>query len=390
MQSDRVHIFGSIWPAQQVVVLYAGFIYTGVVTVLLGVILPRVAAMHHLSDSQSGALLMTQFASSASGALFVRHRYGRTLRGGYLLMSIAAVGVMAGPAWLAVPMIAAFGLGLGMAMTSTSLLVGRICPDSRGAAMSILNFCWSLGATISPIFLGHVPPHFSVPSLCVPIAVVSAAFAFVLLGISRSADPDASGRAGRKIGSHWKTIALFAAIAFLYVGTETAVGGWMTTYAARAVFWNFSRSSLAATCFWGALLVGRGICPLALKVLSEQRLHLLAIAGSLTGIVLLVEAHNALLLLAGAGCAGLMLGPVFPLTISLFLSRAGDSRNSGWVFAVAGFGGAMLPWITGVVSSDFHSLRSGLLVILLVSLIMLFLALQISDRAGEQLESAPA
>lgn len=355
--------------------LYAGFLYTGAMTVLLGLMLPRVAALHHLKDSQSGALLMTQFATSACGALLVRRRFEKTLVRGYALMAAGAVLLMLVPQILAVAAIGIFGLGLGMAMTSTSMLMGRVFSDSRGIALAILNFCWSIGATVCPVIVARLPGRFSQSQLCVPVALLGATFAVIVWRVSvRGPLRDPVGLAGGR-ESRLPVIVLFAAIAFLYVGAESTIGGWMSTYAARAVSWDFAKSNLAAACFWAALLAGRGLAPLILLKVSEGRVYLLSIGGVGLGILLLVEAHSPLMLIAGACCAGLMLAPIFPLTISLFLERAAESTNAGWVFAVAGFGGAVLPWVTGVVSTITHSLRTGLLVSLAAAVGMLLLSL---------------
>jgi fucose permease len=357
---------------------------------MLGVLLPGIAAQHHLSDSQSGILLTTQFTASACGALFVRRRFAHTLVRGYLLMAAGAA-VLAGASPVeALPAIALFSLGLGMAMTSSSLLVGRMFCRSRGSAMSILNFSWSIGATLCPIILARLGTRFSLRELCVSIALLSAAIGLTLfpaLSVSDSQPaPVTPVAAGER---HWVPILLFSALAFLYVGTESTLGGWMTTYAARTLHWSVTGNNLAAACFWAAILVGRGITPLILKFAGEMRLHRWAIAGALAGILLLLEAHGPLTLLTGACCTGLMLGPIFPLTVSLFIDRAGDSSNVGWVFAIAGFGAAAFPWAAGTVSSAAHSLRVGLLVTLVATAVMLLLTLQLSPSRRAQVAAAP-
>lgn len=376
-------------PVRMVFPLYFAFLFTGIATVLLGVVLPRIAVQHQLSDSQSGILLTTQFAASACGALFVRRHFARTLLRGYLLMAAGAACLALAPAPEAIAAIAIFALGLGMAMTSSSLLVGQIFCDSRGSAMSILNFCWSIGATLCPIILARLPGRFSLVDLCFSLAVLSAAFCLLLLPTLSISTSAASVPATVVNPSSWMPILLFAALGFLYVGAEATLGGWMTTYAARILRWNVGGSSVSAACFWGAILVGRGVTPLFLRFLSEQRLHRLAIVGSLVGILILLDAHRPFTLLAGACCAGLMMGPIFPLTVSLFIGRVGKSANMGWVFALAGFGGAAFPWAAGVLSSTAHSLRVGLLVTLIAAAGMLFLTLQISPFRRRQLAASP-
>jgi MFS transporter, FHS family, glucose/mannose:H+ symporter len=367
--------------------LYAGFFYTGAMTVLLGAMLPRIAALHHLRDSQSGALLLSQFAASAAGALLVRRRFGKTLMRGYLLMALGAVALLLMPAAWAAAALVLFGLGLGMAMTSTSMLVTFLFPNARGSALSILNFCWSLGATACPMIVARMPGNYSLVAVCAPVAVLSAALAAVFLRTSWPAVSRENLLPTRLHKSAISIVVIFAAMAFLYVGTEATVGGWMSIYAARVAAWSFARSNLVAACFWAALLIGRGVTPAILLLISESRLHLISVVGASVGILVLALAHDPALLLAGACCTGLMLAPIFPLTISLFISRSEDTRNAGWVFAVGGFGGAVLPWLTGLLSTAAHSLRTGLLVSLAADLGMLpLLLLVISSRPRTRLE----
>ncbi len=71
--------------------LHLGFALTGVGTVLLGCILPRLSAQWHLRDKDAGLLLLVQFATSASGALLVRRNLWKTLACGYGLFGAGAV-----------------------------------------------------------------------------------------------------------------------------------------------------------------------------------------------------------------------------------------------------------------------------------------------------------
>ncbi|ACO32778.1 MULTISPECIES: MFS transporter [Acidobacterium] len=357
-----------------IILLYLGFLVTGALTVLLGVVLPKVAAVWHLTDTQSGTLLMTLFAGSSLGALFVRKHFQRTLTYGYLLVPASGLLWMAAPRLLAVPAIFLYGVGLGMAMTSTSMLVGRLFPQKRGAALSFLNFCWSIGSTLCPLLIARAPNHLSPAALGVAVAVTALPFAALPLlgGLQAKTQPSTPGRG---LDRSFRTLALFAIAGFIYVGIESAVGGWLTTFALRTVAWSYARSSLTAACFWGAVLAGRGLTPLVLEGIREVKLFRLAVLALMAGLGMLVAAHSAWLLLAGTVLTGLALAPIFPLVLSLFMARAGESKHTGWVFMLSGFGGAVMPWMTGVLSTGTHSLRIGLLVPFAASLVLLAMML---------------
>ncbi|HEX4036516.1 MAG TPA: hypothetical protein VHX37_00540 [Acidobacteriaceae bacterium] len=143
--------------------------------------------------------------------------------------------------------------------------------------------------------------------------------------------------------------------------------------------WKFAGGTLAAGCFWGAVLAGRGLTPLVLRRIPEKTVEAAATLAALLGVLLLIAAHGRLMLITAAAWAGLALAPIYPLTISLFIGRAGETRNAGLVFAMAGFGGAVVPWLTGLVSSSAHSLRIGLLVALGAAIAMWMLTLGIPE-----------
>lgn len=364
--------------------LYLGFLATGALTVLLGTVLPRIAADFHLSDSQSGMLLMTLFAGSSSGALFVRRRFTRTLAIGYLLIPVGGVMLTIAPRLLGLPAIAIYGVGLGMAMTSTSMLVGRMYPGRRGASLSFLNFCWSIGSTVCPLVMAKLHGHVTAAELGVAVAVIAGPFAVLPL-LSRFEAPTRLEWQKRTLDTAITTVVLFALAGFLYVGIESAVGNWMTTYGLRVVAWSFTRSSLVTASFWGALLAGRGIAPVILYRVTDAQLFRVSVFSLLAGLLLLVSAHSAWLLWTGAVWTGFSLGPIYPLVLAIFMERAGESKHTGWIFTVSGFGGAVLPWATGLVSSSAHSLRIGLMVavagaFVLVVLILGFGLSSISSR----------
>jgi fucose permease len=76
---------------------------------------------------------------------------------------------------------------------------------------------------------------------------------------------------------------------------------------------------------------------------------------------------------------GAALAPIFPLLLSRFFARARQSSDSRWVLAVCGFGGSVLPWLTGWVSAQSGSLRLGLITIPAALLLMVFMLPLLSD-----------
>ncbi len=355
----------------KIVLLFLGTILIGALTVLIGCLLPSFA---NIKDADAGLLLMVQFAFGATGALLVRRNFLRTERLGFCLVVLGVLLFVVLPRAIVCLPIAVYGLGLGLAMTSISMIVGRLFSHRRGAALILLNFCWSLGSTLTPLLIAGAADRFSLQLLPVLIVVVTTPFIFTSGGDSAALVP-VGDEAERSIKVRVPAaIAYFAFLGFLYVGIESSVGGWMTTYASRLVPWGHTKSNLVTACFWGALLIGRGVTPAALFMVTELRLYFISVAGATAGLVLLVNAHSAPLLIVGASLIGFSLAPIFPLIISFFMAVAGDTPNSGWVFAMPGFGAACLPWLTGVASTYGHSLRIGLAVPIAAAVLMIALS----------------
>jgi fucose permease len=91
------------------------------------------------------------------------------------------------------------------------------------------------------------------------------------------------------------------------------------------------------------------------------QIGLLVACAGMTGLVL---SHGLRGVVASACLAGLGLSYVYPITISL-LSRefgADSSRLGSIMFTLSNIGGGLLPWIVGVSSNHFGSLKAGLAV----------------------------
>jgi len=371
MPIERQESWSTAW-------LKVGFSLTGIGTTLFGCLLPSLSSVWHLDDRRAGILFAAQFTGSALGALLVGKDFFRSVLRGYSLLTTSAALVAFSTGYLRVPMFFAFGLGLGLTMTATSMLIGRTAAGNRGAALSVLNVIWGLGAATSPVIASLWVRRCSPPYL---FLLLSAALMMTLLlpATRRVLLVDASDQAPRPLGlgGDQTRVAMFAVIAFLYVGTEASVSGWMMTYVHRLPLSPNAWPAVATTCFWVGLVSGRALVPGLVRLMSEAQLLTYSLLMAFGSILLLLLSHMALAVIVTAALAGLTLAPIFPLCLARVLALMQDSPESKWVFAVSGLGGAVLPWMTGELSAYRGSLRSGLLVAALALAIMIIL-----ERAG--------
>jgi MFS transporter, FHS family, glucose/mannose:H+ symporter len=360
--------------------LYVGSVLTGAGTTLLGCMLPALIAQWHMNDARAGVLFAAQFSGAALGALLVGHDYFRSLVRGYLLLIGSGLSLALFADYSPVMLFLIFGFGLGLTMTATSLLTGRMFSERRGAVLSLLNAYWGLGAVLCPGLVSLWTRRWAPEKLFFAL-VISAGITFLLLmnarrpgGFTESADLIGSGV------RPWPTrpILNLAFVAFLYVGVETSVSGWMMAYVHRSVTLGSAWPPIAVSSFWIALICGRAVTPAVLRRISETGLLTASVAGALGSVLLLLLNRTPFGMVLSAAASGLALGPIYPLCLAQILTLSNDSPRVKWVFASAGFGGALLPWLTGRLSAFDGSLSAGLIVPLLTLGIMLVLQLRLT------------
>ncbi|MGB3628389.1 MAG: hypothetical protein WBA18_02760, partial [Terracidiphilus sp.] len=153
--------------------------------------------------------------------------------------------------------------------------------------------------------------------------------------------------------------ALLLLLAMTTVGVETSLSGWLTTYSHRAGMRGLAGAALATSIFWlGAMLSRLVFSTRLLAKVGRRQVLRWGIWGVTAAAVAVIAAPQPWLILVAAGAAGMFIGPLYPLSLSYLL----ELSPWGWFFAVGGMGAALFPWITGLVSAHFHSLRYGLVV----------------------------
>jgi MFS transporter, FHS family, glucose/mannose:H+ symporter len=366
--------------------LHVGFAATGIITTVLGPILPLLSAHWSLNDRQAGLLFTAQFFGSLVGALctgFLLPRRGFVfvIRAGYVLMAGGAGLLGLGP-WVA-GLFAMFlmGLGLGFTIPGTNLYVSHLAGKKPAGALSLLNFAWGIGSVVCPFLVIMLEPRGALRGLGGLLAVVL----FLIAGGFGFAAGDAGASderlVPRGVGSGWRDLLgssparSLAAFFFLYVGTEVAVGGWIAAMTKRVYVLPDALWVLTPSAFWGGLLIGRALTPGVLRYLEENRLVYagltLAVLG--TAVVLLSSGRGGIRI--GGGLTGFGLAPIYPVLVS-WLTRAKGldvARSGGLFFACAGIGGAVLPWLVGALSSRTGSLHLALSCTLASSVLMLLL-----------------
>src|ERR1039457_4157138 len=187
------------------------FIPTGILTTLLGPMLPILIARWAMNDTQAGNLFLVQFLASLvgvqlAGVLLTRWGFRPAFLLGLLLMACGVATLYMGSLGLGLASVAAYGLGLGLIIPTNNLLIaeigssssagqsaGQSSGDSSGdssrassrasssaSAVSLLNFFWGVGAVLCSLMVAWTAAHRLLPFFLGAVALF-----LVLLALAR-------------------------------------------------------------------------------------------------------------------------------------------------------------------------------------------------------------
>jgi len=283
-------------------------------------------------------------------------------------MSVGVGLLLAGPKVLGIFCIGAYGGGLGLAVPAANLLVAKVNPNRRSATLNTLNFCWSAGAVACPLLVAGAAKSHQVPLF---LAAVAGFALLVAVGIAvmpssivePSATKNAGGEMKRTIPWRHSALLILATLFFLYVGVENGFGGWVASYA-KSLDLTPALALMTPSFFHAALMLGRWLAPLLLRTVDEIRLVQAGLLVACAGMAGLVLSHGLRGVVLSACLAGLGLSGVYPITISLLSREFGSAppKLGSLMFTLSNIGGGLLPWMVGVSSNHFGTLKAGLAV----------------------------
>jgi fucose permease len=374
--------------------LFAGFVLIGIPTVIIGPILPVFISRWSLDDSQAGFFFTVQFASSLCGvwiatALTHWRGYRPPLVLGYVLTGTGLALLNAPTHAQALIATALFGVGYGTVTPPTNLSAAEAGGERSAGLVSLLNFAWGIGAVACSPFILLALRHRLLSPLLLTVAVIAILLAGSFLAVTFPVDPhrstsESSPAPSIPIPALAITIAV-SALFFIYVGTETSVGGWAAEHTKRLAGHASSLATIAPMFFYGGLTAGRGLAPLALMRVRENRVALAALLTAALGIAIVIATTSQRLAIVGLTIAGIGCASIYPIYISWFSKWYGAAarRLGGIVFSLASLGGSALPWLVGFVSKQSGSLRIGLLIPFFCPILMIGILLLLRRRTAQ-------
>ncbi|KAL5501375.1 hypothetical protein ACEPAH_8635 [Sanghuangporus vaninii] len=281
--------------------------------------------------------------------------------------------------------------GFGIALQNAGAIVFVINLRNSSAKMGVLQACYGLGALTSPLVATKFSamPHWSYHYLTslggsfVNIIVLCLVFRFqhmdaILRKSGQTVHDNRNSPSGNLYSQIFrlKVVHLLAFFSLTYVGTEVTIGGWIVTFVIQQRGGGASSGYLSSG-FFAGLTLGRLVLLWFNRLVGERRVVYLY-----TGCCIVLEItiwfvpsmiQNAI----AVAFVGFLLGPIYPIITNVagrLVPHWLLNGAVGWIGGFGQMGSALLPFITGVISSKYGVSSLQPLIVASLSLMLLLWA----------------
>lgn len=378
-----------------IVLAYAGFVALGLTNSMMGVAWPSIRDTFSQPLDALGIILTAStigYMSGSAGSARVVGRVGvgTTLAASCALMALAMLGTGGAPAWVVLMAMSLLsGLGAGLIDAGLNTYAATYFSPR---AMNWLHACFGVGATVGPaIMTAAVAGGFGwrIGYFVVGVVQVLLTVCFVAtrnswqVPMAASADqPEHGATFGEtlRLPLAWLGIAIFLA----YTGSEITPGTWGFSLLTESRGVDAALAGTWISLYWGSLTLGRIVVGAIANLAAPRTILRASMIAAVAGSVLLWLNAGPWVSFLGLAVLGFALAPQFPMLISAtprFLGPRHAANGVGFEVAAAGFGGAILPSLVGVLAKNISLEVIGPFMVVATTLMLVLF--EILARVGQ-------
>ena len=355
-----------------IVLAYIAFISLGMPDGLFGVAWPSIREDFSLRLDSVGAFFFAittgyMLSSFFSGKIIARLGVGGTLAASCALTASALLGYTLVPSWwLMVALGVAAGLGAGAIDAGLNTYVASHFGEGL---MQWLHASFGFGVTLGPIIMTAGLNFFNSWRLGYQVVgaaqlLLATSFLLTVRMWQNGGVPHAPEQERHLMEYHtpfgetlrqpvvWLNLLLF----FLYTGAEFSFGSW--TYSLLTLSRNVpvAVAGLWAGSYWATFTVGRILAGLLTHRFGTANLLKAGFLVAFGGSLLLWWNPFPQASIIAVSAIGFAIAPIFPGLVSGTSARVGEhhaANTIGMQIAAAGFGGAVVPSVAGVLAQNF-------------------------------------
>lgn len=385
---------------------FLSFFVFGFADNLKGAILPELLESMSLTDTQGGLVQLGAYLGFIVTCFFtgmladlVGNRIVLILAGLFLTIGLAGFSV-ATVFGLLFGFMFLFGIGTGAIEVGGNDLIVELHGDERGRYLNLLGVFHGVGSLLVPLYVaGLLSLGFGWRSIVQSTLVLSIVLLiyFILARTGRKETTNSKERGSEEDGAEssggidWQVLRRqgftpemrwFYLLLGAYVSIELGMAAWLVEYLQRIRGVPETTSQFYLSGLFVAIMIGRLLGSLVVDRIGYLRTISIALVGALVCLVGGLTLQNAMLLLP---TTGLFLSIVFPTVAAAVSERNPENAGSilGLLFTFGGLGGAVGPWLIGVVS-DWQGLQFGLACTIGFTLLALFAVAMLLGRRRVQ------
>ncbi|CCL99205.1 uncharacterized protein FIBRA_01220 [Fibroporia radiculosa] len=338
-----------------------------------GPLLPRIQRNYGIGFAIVSLLFVTNCIGFLTGAMmnvYLNHRFGfgKVLVIGSVFQLAAYVLIAPGGPFPIMCVAFSFsGFGIALQNAQANGFVGSLKEHAQ-IKFGVMYASYGLGALVAPLVATyfstarHWSFHYLI-SACIALSnmiILSAVFRFKTQSDAMAEagqateEPVTSGNLYRQI-MRLKEVHYLATFSLIYVGVEVSIGGWIVTFIEQERGGGASAGYISSG-FFGGMMLGRIILMWPNRKIGERWvivLYALIVVGlEVTVWVVPSLLENAI----AVSFIGLLMGPMYPILMRHSTSILPNwllTGSIGYIAGVGQAGSAVLPFITGVLSSKF-------------------------------------
>jgi fucose permease len=352
--------------------IVAIFVY-GMISAMLGTILPDLSDRFRLSPRQNGNIAFVQalgliIASLGVGPLLDNEGKKLGLIIGLALIATALFALPRSSGFRSILfLLFLLGVGGGIVVTGANALVSDVSESHRAGALNMVNLFFGLGGLATPFIAANLFGRNWV-RLCYTIAALTV----VSLAIEASTKMPEPTRAGGFVLADAAPVLgrpllfLLGLSLFLYVSCEVGIWNWLPRHLIAQGIPESRALNILSLGFALGLLIGRvGVSPILIRVPAIIVLLFASIVMAISTFLML-RLNNPFTAAILVFLAGLSMAPVFPTTLAIvgdnFPRMTGTAI--GFVITCGWIGLAVSSRIIGFIAGgDPRRLKRALLVI---------------------------
>lgn len=388
---------------------FLSFFAFGFIDNLKGPLLPELLRGGEYTYSQAGTLIFAAYlgfilATLATGVIADIISNRSVLLLAAICLCIGSIGIGFTRSYLGlIVFMGVTGLGLGAIELGANGLIVELHSETRGRFLNLLATCHGVGSLLVPLYaatlidLGNTWQQIYFSSICLAIPLL------VLFwprsgrsAANESTQPLVAAESGGETHWEWRTLLRvgfsglmkrYYVLIAAYVAVELSVAAWLMEFLQQERGMSVGTSSIYLSSFFVLLMLGRLLGAFIVEHLEYTVAIFIALAGASLCIAGGLFGPGSLVVLLPL--SGFFMSIVFP-TITAAVSKLHLEKTGtilGILFACGGLGGALGPWIVGLVS-EAAGLKLGLastLAFALVAMVTLLLV-RTHTAAGRMLD----